>query len=115
MSHAADRAAIAAALSEVEGVTGYEYPPNPPKTGDAWPMWSGSDRDQGRAFLNTWRAVVVLPEEDRMASVWVDEHHDALVDAIEDNDVAFVDRLEPGVVKTSAGDLLALQIVMRSE
>jgi hypothetical protein len=107
------RAAIAAALSTVDDVTGYEYKPTTPKAGDAWPLWSGGERGPGRSFQYAWRVFVLLSKDERLASAWVDEHVEALVDAMEDNDVGSVDRLDPVAVATSAGELLALQITMR--
>jgi hypothetical protein len=115
MSLVGHRNAIAAALSTVPGVTGYPYRPTTPKAGDGWPLWSASDRSEGWAFINTWRVLVALPSDERQASAWVDEHQEALVDAMQGQDVGYVDRLEPVGISTSAGDQLALQIVMRSE
>jgi hypothetical protein len=112
------RDAIAAALSTVAGVTGYSYKPVTPKAGDAWPLWAGGERGPGRSFQYTWRVLILLPKDERAASAWIDEHVEALVDAMEgasvdDNDVGFVDRLDPVAVTAGGTDQLALQITMR--
>jgi hypothetical protein len=109
------RTAIAAALSTVAGVKGYEYRPTTPRVGDAWPLLSGLDRDAGRAFIRTWRVLVFLPQEERAASDWIDAHHESLVGAMEEQDVGFVDRLEPVALAATGSDQYALQITMRSE
>ena len=115
MSLAGKRAEFAYALSTVDGVKGHEYKPDVPRPGDAWPLLGALDRAEATAFYVSWRVLVFLPQDERKASEWIDSHHESLVDAIEMNDVGFVDRLEPVALTSQAGDQLALQISMRSE
>lgn len=119
MSLAGDRQAIAAALSTAPGVTGYEFRPANPRqpvrlrAGDAWPVLGAMDRGPGRAFEVTWRVLVYLPHAVVKASEWVDEHHEQLVDALED--VGFVDRIEVVTIPDGDANPYVLQITMRSE
>jgi hypothetical protein len=109
------RAAIAAALSTVADVRGHEYRPSTPRAGDAWPLLGSLDRSEGLTFIRTWRVLVFLPQDERSASDWIDAHQEALVNAMEGQDVGFVDRLEPVALASSGGDQYGLQITMRSE
>lgn len=113
MSIVGDRAAIAAALSTVTGVKGYEYRPTSTKPGDGWPMLSLLERAGGRSFTVTWRVLVMLPGDEVAASQWIDAHHEQLVDGL--LDVGFVDSIAPVKLDSGAGDQYALQITMRSE
>lgn len=97
MSLADDRQRFADALSTVTDVTGHTHMPSTLNTGDAWPRWTGSDREDGRAFLHLWDVAVVLPVDDIETGTWTDDHLDALVDALEAN-VGFVERVEPVVL-----------------
>lgn len=111
MSLVGVRSLIATALTTVEGVKGYEYPPTSPRAGDAWPMLGPMDRADGTAFYVTWNVAVFLPQDQRAAAVWIDEKHEALVDALE-SAFGFVDRIEPVLIGT---DQYGLQITMRGE
>lgn len=113
MSIAGTRADIAAALDTVTGVRGYAYRPPAPRAGDAWPLLGALERAEGLAFYVTWRVLVLLPQDERGASDWLDAHHEALVDALEP--IAFVDRVEPVTIAAAGGDQFALQIIMRGE
>jgi hypothetical protein len=113
MSLVGDRQAIATALSTVDGVTGYVSRPKITKTGDAWPLLGPLDRAGGHSFTATWRVFVVLPQDELLASEWLDSHVDVLADAL--LPVGFVDQFLPVAVTTEAGDQLAIQITMRSE
>ena len=113
MSLSGQRAAIAAALSTVTDVNGYEDRPTTPRPGDAWPLLSALDRADGLAFETTWRVLVFLPQAERGASDWIDGHHEQLVDGLEP--VGFVDRIEPVALAAAGGDQYALQITMRGE
>lgn len=108
-----DRDAFAAALTAVDGVKGYSYRPAAPRAGDAWPLVGALDRADGLSFVVSWRVLVFLPQDERAASVWMDNHVDALVDALEP--LAFVDRIEPVSIGPEAAPQYALQITMRSE
>lgn len=113
MSLEGDRESFAVALSTVDGVTGHAYRPAAPKAGDAWPLLSTLERAEGLAFFVTWRVLLVLPQDERTASDWFDSKTEALVDAL--SPLAFVERIEPVTVPANSGELLALQITMRSE
>lgn len=114
MSLTGDREATATAMSTVTGVTGYAYRPTTPLPGDAWPLLSALDRADGTAFYASWRVLILLPQDERTASEWIDTHHEDLVDALEAS-VGFVDRIEPVALSASGTDQIALQITMRSE
>lgn len=111
MSISADRQAIADALSDVTGVTGVKYRPTVMSPGSAWPLLEGIDRSQD--FAVTWRVVVVLPTGERKASEWFDTHHEEVAEALED--FGYVERIEPGIVATDAGDLEAMFLTVRKE
>lgn len=103
---------IAAALSAADGVTGYAYRPTTAKPGDAWPLSGQWDRSEGLTFIRTWRVVVLLPQDDRAASDWADDHMEDLVDAL--LPVGFVDRIDFVPAAAESTDQFALQITMRS-
>lgn len=111
MSLADDRAAIAAAVSEVPGVTGHRYRPAPMMPGAAWPLLEMIERSP--EFAVTWRVVVALPVGERRASDWMDTHHDLLADSLEE--FGYVERLEPGNLATEAGDMDVMIITVRKE
>lgn len=113
MSLVGDRAAIAAALSTVDGVTGYRSRPTVFTPGDAWPLLGPLDRADGYSFTATWRVFLVLPNDEVKASEWLDAHVDALVEAL--LPVGYVDQIVPVSLTTEAGDQFAVQITMRSE
>lgn len=94
MSLAGDRQRFADALSTVTDVNGFAYRPTTLNAGDAWTLYGGSDRADGLAFVHNWRVLVALPTDEVAASTWIDEHFDALVDALEQN-VGYVERVDP--------------------
>lgn len=107
------RDAIASAVSTVEGLTGYRRRPKAPKVGDAWPLWRGSERSDGWAFVQTWMVVVVLPGDEATADEWADQYGAPLFEALEP--VMFVDKIEPAAIAASSTDMYALQITGRTE
>ena len=113
MSFVNDRTEIAAALETVDGVKGYDYRPRAPKTGDAWPTLPTLDLQAGLVWRPTWTVHVVLPSDERAAAKWMDAHFLAIVTAL--RVPAFPESATPAVMETSAGDLLILEITMRSE
>lgn len=113
MSNADTRTAIAAALTGVDGITGYARRPRAPKTGDAWPLWRGSQRDGGVAFVETWAVVIALAGDEQAAEEFADARGEELEDAL--HPVLFVDTYAPAVVGTDAGDSNALMITGRTE
>lgn len=113
MSNDTTRAAIAAALSTVSGVTGYPRRPGTFKPGDGWPQWAGSERDGGRGFAESWHVLIVLPAAETDADRFADTHQAALVTALEP--VMFIDSFAPANFAGDGGDILALLINGRSE
>lgn len=110
---ATDRAAIAAALSTVTGVKGYQYRPPTPKPGDAWPTLPTLDRQADLIWRPTWTVVVFLPQDERAASDWLDAHFDAIVGALQTGPI-YPETAEPGLMNTGAGDMYVLEITGRS-
>lgn len=113
-----NRADIKTALNDVPGVQGHEYRPGTPRPGDGWPLSSGFARvDDAPMFVVTWRIMIVLPQDERAASDWLDEFWADLVDAL--TPVVFVSAIDPVEMSVRTGDgagtLFALQITARSE
>jgi hypothetical protein len=109
------RADIAAALSALDGVQGHVYRPATPRPGDAWPLTNGFARpDDSPMFLLTWRILVVLPQDERAASKWLDANWWMLVDGLDP--VVFVAAIDPVELAVApGGTMYALQITGRSE
>jgi hypothetical protein len=113
MNNAQNRADLAAALTGVEGVTGYPRRPTAVKAGDAWPLWRGAERSDGFTFVQTFAVIVALPGEEAQADVNADAYGPLLADALEG--LMFVESIAPATVDTSAGDMNALLITGRME
>jgi hypothetical protein len=113
MSNADTRAAIAAAISTVDGLTGYVKRPTAMKPGDGWPQWRGAARADGFGFLETWAVLVVLPDNETTADEWADSHGYALATALEP--VMFVESIAPATIPASGNDIYALMITGRTE
>lgn len=110
---ATDRAAIAAALSTVSGVTGYAFRPTVLKPGDAWPTLPTLDRQADIVWRPTWRVLVFLPQDEEESSNWLDAHFDAIVAALQAGPI-YPETAEPALMNTGAGDMYVLQITGRS-
>jgi hypothetical protein len=115
MSLVAKAAALAAALSTVEGVTGHPNGmPAAPRVGDAWVQMGRGERATGDAFTVAWRVRLCVPTGDEQGALtmfdglWEDLFY-ALVGAGTEPD-AFA----PVVVVTKAGDVWAYEIVCRT-
>jgi hypothetical protein len=80
------RTALAAALSAVDGVTGYRYAPTVWKIGDSWAQFINAEPpEDGRYrnnFVQAYRVIVLLSPDPETSEVFVDAHIDALVDAL---------------------------------
>jgi hypothetical protein len=113
MSITGTRRDLAAALTAVADVTGYEYRPATPTVGDAWPVMGPLNRDAGTAFLVTWAVRVLVPQDEAVAAEWLDAHWPALFEVLEH--VGSVERAEPILLPLVAGDLLAFEITIRAE
>lgn len=108
MSNATTRAAIAAAVSTIDGLKGYAKRPDSIASGDAWPRWRGAQRGEQRLFVNTWSVVVALPADEDIADDWADQYGEQLVDAL--SPVLYVTDIDPAVLPMGGTDTLALQI-----
>lgn len=106
------RLEIADALSAVAGVSGAEYRPSLLTAGVAWANIASHDRAEG-FFATTWNVFVVVPQNEKAAAIWYDANILALRDAL--HVVVYVDRDEPVLIPTDAGELFALMITARSE
>jgi hypothetical protein len=113
MSLARGREAIVDALRPVVGVKPHTYRPTTPNVGDAWPLLGPLERDQGWAFIVTWRVLVLLPQDERAASDWLDANLEAIFDAL--NPAGFVDRAEPVTITAGGSEQFALQLTIRGE
>lgn len=107
------RDSIAAALSTVDGVTGYASRPTAIAPGAAWPLLAAVEHGPGAAFSATWRVLLVLAGDERTAAEQIDAILPDTVAAL--SPVLYVDRAEPVNLDTEAGPMLALQITGRSE
>jgi hypothetical protein len=107
------RASIAAALSAVEGVTGYAKKPKVTRAGDAWPLINQLTRGPGSAFETTWRIAVTIGADEATATDQFDTLVPAVTQALQE--VAFVDLARPITIPTEAGDLYGVEIIARSE
>lgn len=113
MSNATTRAALAAALSTVSGVTGYAQRPKVFKAGDAWPQWRGSERADSIGFYETWNVLVVLPADETTADSYADVNQAALLNAL--RPVLFIDSFAPATLPADGNDMYALLITGRTE
>lgn len=113
MSNATTRAALAAALSTVSGITGYALRPKVLRAGDAWPQWRGSERDDTIGFVETWNVLVVLPSDETTADSYADTNQAALLDAL--RPVMFVASFAPTLFTAEGNDVYALLITGRTE
>lgn len=113
MSWANDRQEIADALDTVDGVKGYPHRPKVLKPGDAWPLLPDLELQGGLVWRPTWTVIVILPADEKQAAVWMDSHFTPIVTAL--RVPAFPESAAVGVLESSGGDLLILEITMRSE
>lgn len=98
---AAVRALIADAVNSHLGekrVTPYYRQSTTPGWG--WVSLAVRNRDaSGFGFMSTWEIRVVLSQEIAKAEAWIDEHTDALVEALEEHPAALiVTSLTPAVL-----------------
>jgi hypothetical protein len=113
MSNAQTRISIATALSAVPGVKGYPRRPKAPRAGDAWPVWRGSERDNGTAFVETFAVVVALAGDEVTADTFADTHGEDLEEAL--RPWLYIESLAPAVVAVEGGDMNALMLTGRTE
>lgn len=116
MSLVGKRDAFRVALDALDGVKGYAYRPGSPRKGDAWPHWAGGAVDeQSGQISNGWHVLVMLPQDERAADEWIDANAQAVADAIERAQVAFVEGFAPANLSQTNGTVYGLLITTRSE
>lgn len=115
MSLTGARQAFANALSTVDGLKGYPYRPGSPRPGDAWPQWSGGTVDDASGqIMNGWSVLIMLPQDERAADEWIDDHAQLVGDALETEQVAYIDGFAPANLAPT-GTVYGLLITTRSE
>lgn len=107
------RQALASALSIVAGIRGYEYRPTTPRPGDAWSLLPTLDLKEGLMWQATWTVVVFLPQDERAASLWIDERFEAIAAAL--REPGFVTKVEPAVMDAMGSDQYVLKFTVMSE
>src|SRR5688572_22278641 len=115
MSLTGKRDAFEAALEGVTGVKGYAYRPGAPRPGDAWPQWAGGAVDDASGqIMNGWSVLVMLPQPERAADEWIDDHAQLIAHALERAHVAYVEGFAPANLSPT-GTVYGLLITTRSE
>lgn len=115
MSLTGKRAQIAAALSTVDGVTGFERRPRGPRPGDAWPLYQGAARDGDTGlFAHTFAVGLMLPQDEAAADDWIDGHLESIADALA-RGAGWMEEAEPANFGTDTSPVYGLLITMRSE
>jgi hypothetical protein len=109
------RQALATALSTVDGVTGYTRPPSALRPGDAWPRFSGMERDAASGeFMVTWRVLILLAMDEAAALDSIADLIPGLYAALQP--LAYVQSFTPVVYRTAAtAEQPALELVMIRE
>jgi hypothetical protein len=107
------RAALAAALSTVDGITGHEKRPAAPKIGAAWPIFDSAVRGPGDAFEGTWRVIVLCGGDENTATDFLDDNLPELCAALDPT--AFVDTARAAISKVNGTDVFVVEITARSE
>jgi hypothetical protein len=113
MSRAQMRVDIAAALSEVAGITGHARRPGTIRAGDAWPLWRGAERGAGSTYVDTFAVFIALPGNEDSADEFVDDKGGLVEDAL--RRWLFVDSMAPAILGSDAGDSYGLMIMGRTE
>ncbi len=114
MSNVGIRALLAAAASEVPGVSGFPTMPDGVTEGAAWPQWRGLSTDNEQAGLtNSWSVVFAVGSDYEAVDAWIDEHLDAVWDAIQP--VMFIDSIEPTQITTGTAGLVGLTVTGHRE
>lgn len=101
---------MAEVLSTVDGVKGYAFRPKTPVAGDAWPLLSAYELEDGWLMLKQ-RILVFLPQDEKKASEWMDEHVGPLCVAL--RPMAYVERIDP--TEGPATGQYSMTITLRSE
>jgi hypothetical protein len=108
------RETLAAALSTVEGVTGYAVRPKAVRPGDAWSLVDVVTRGPGQAWQTTWRIAVVIGPDEATATDQFDAFIPLVVDAL--IALAYVDLARPTLIPVEQGNnLFGIEFIARSE
>lgn len=113
MSLDTDRDAIRDALNTAPGITGYTHRPPAPAVGDAWPRLARLDLDRGLVWRPTWNVLVAMPTDEHAQGMFIESTFLPLVAALRAGN-GFPDAAEPVYIPTEMGDVLALEITLRS-
>lgn len=107
------RQTLAAAVSTVDGLQGYDERPTSPQAGDSWPLVAEINRGPGDTFEWTWRIAIVLGGDVGTATDMFDTVVPAVVQALKAE--IYVDSARPLTIPTEAGSLYGVEIIGRSE
>ena len=115
MSLASKRLALAAALSTVDGITGYPKRPTVITVGSAWVLWRGMepDADQPIAWRHTWAVAVVVGDTEDAADAFVAERAGDVADALHAE--LYVTSIQPSVLPVESGAMFAITVTGESE
>lgn len=116
MTIAETKTAIAAAMTAVDGLTGYPSRPRLLKPGDAFVRWGGWERADGAAFMATYSVTIVLPQgSEEAADAFAYQVADLVADALQP--LLFVTAFTPTslAVEGQTRGLFALTVTGRSE
>lgn len=114
MSLVAQRDALTAALSTVDGVQGFRVMPAAPRAGDGWPVMGRGERAAGSAFTVAWRVRVCVPGNDELAALEAfDAMWPSLFFALLEAG-AEPDAFAPVIISTKQGDFWAYEIICRT-
>lgn len=101
---------LAAALSTVDGITGYAFRPKALTPGDAWPLLSAYELEEGW-LMRKERVIVFLPQNEQKASEFMDGIVGLLCDAL--RPLGYVERFDP--TEGPAAGQYSMTITLRSE
>lgn len=98
---------LAAALSTVSGVQGFERAEAATgKVGDAFPKWSVDTRIAPGVFETSWAIVVHLPTDAEAREAWIETHRWPIVDAVAH--LIHVDSIAPDVLNDNQPVLMII-------
>ncbi|MEV6287402.1 hypothetical protein [Kribbella sp. NPDC051770] len=108
------RETLAAALSTVEGIKGYEKRPKALRAGDSWSLVDVVARGPGQAWQTTWRIALVIGPDEATAVDQLDKFVPLVVDALVE--LVYVDSARPLLIPVEQGNnLYGIEFVARSE
>ncbi|GAB3817464.1 hypothetical protein [Kribbella italica] len=113
MALSATRTAIAAALSAVDGVTGYVARPTVWGSGDAVVFLDRLEKVEGVITQATWRIVLLLSGDEGVAIDQLDTLFDPIIEATRSE--IFIDSASPELIPSEGGPMTAIVFLARSE